>query len=93
MKNKNIGSDFSDFLNEEGILAQTEKNATKRVLAFQIEELMKKNNISKSGMAKRMHTSRSSVDRLLNPDVHSMTLQTLEAAAGVLGRKVHIELV
>lgn len=93
MKNKNIGSSFDDFLNEEGLLAQTEKNATKRVIAYQIEELMKKNKISKSSMAKRMHTSRSSVDRLLDPNVNSMTLHTLEAAAGVLGKQIRVELV
>ena len=93
MKNKYIGSSFDDFLNEEGILAQTEKNATKRVIAYQIEQLMLTNHISKSNMAKKMNTSRSSVDRLLDPTVNSMTLQTLEAAASVLGKKVHIELV
>ncbi|QFR50305.1 helix-turn-helix domain-containing protein [Sulfurimonas lithotrophica] len=93
MKNKNIGSSFDDFLSEEGHLAQTEKNATKRVIAYQIEQLMKAQNISKAAMARKMHTSRSSVDRLLDPHVDSMTLHTLEAAAGVLGKKIHVELV
>ena len=93
MKNKYIGSSFDDFLSEEGILAQTEKNATKRVIAYQIEQLMLTKHISKSSMAKKMNTSRSSVDRLLDPTVNSMTLQTLEAAASVLGKRVHVELV
>jgi len=93
MNKEYIGSSFDDFLNEEGILAETEKNATKRVIAFQVKQLMLEKNISKSKMAKEMRTSRSSIDRLLDPSVNSMTLHTLESAASILGKRLHIELI
>jgi predicted XRE-type DNA-binding protein len=93
MKKEHIGSSFDNFLNEEGILAETERSATKRVIAFQVQQLMLKNNISKSRMARDMKTSRSSIDRLLDPDIDSMTLHTLESAASILGKRLHIELI
>ena len=95
MKNKNqhIGSAFDEFLQEEGILEESHKIATKRVLAHQIESLMKREKLTKSAMAKKMHTSRTSINRLLDPNEKSLTLKTLEAAANVLGKKVHVELV
>jgi len=92
MKNKHIGSDFNDFLEEEGILVEAEVQATKRVLAYQLQQLMSKDKISKTKMAKKMHASRATLDRLLDPESTSMTLHTLESAAEVLGRRVHIEL-
>jgi DNA-binding Xre family transcriptional regulator len=93
MDNKHIGSNFDDFLEEEGILAEVEANAIKRVLAFQLADLMQKENISKTAMAKRMKTSRSSIDRLLDPQNKSVTLQTLERAALVLGKRLEIKFV
>jgi DNA-binding Xre family transcriptional regulator len=93
MDNKYIGSNFDDFLQEEGILAEVEANAIKRVIAFQLADLMQKENISKTAMAKRMKTSRSSVDRLLDPQNKSVTLQTLERAALVLGKRLEIKFV
>jgi DNA-binding Xre family transcriptional regulator len=93
MNNKHIGSNFDDFLEEEGILAEVEANAIKRVIAFQLADLMQKENISKTAMAKRMKTSRSSVDRLLDPQNESVTLQTLERAALVLGKRLEIKFV
>ena len=92
MNKKHIGSKFDDFLEEEGILAETEATAVKRVIAFQIEQLMNKNRLSKSAMARRMHTSRSSLDRLLDPENPSITLQTLERAASALGKRLKINL-
>ncbi|MBD3377250.1 helix-turn-helix domain-containing protein [candidate division KSB1 bacterium] len=93
MDNKHIGSNFDDFLEEEGILAEVEANAIKRVLAFQLADLMQKENISKTALAKRMKTSRSSIDRLLDPQNKSVTLQTLERAALVLGKRLEIKFV
>ncbi len=94
MVNKmHIGSDFDDFLEEEGLLTETEAVAVKRVIAYQLEQLMREKNLTKSGMAKQMNTSRTSLDRLLDPDNPSVTLQTLERAARVLNKRLHIEFV
>lgn len=92
MKNKHRGSKFDDFLEEEGLRAETEAVAIKRVIAFQIELEMKKSKLTKSVMAKKMHTSRSALDRLLDPSNVSITLQTLESAALALGKHLKIEL-
>ncbi len=93
MNKECMSSSFDDFLNDERILEKTENIATKRVIAFQVQQLMLKKNISKSKMAKEMKTSRSSVDRLLDPSVDSMTLHTLESAASILGKRLHIKLI
>jgi len=93
MKQKNIGSSFDDFLEEEGIYSDTEAVATKRVIAYQIQKMMEEERLTKKEMAERMHTSRSAFDRLLDPKNFSVTLQTLERAATALGKKVSIKLV
>ncbi len=90
--NKHHGSRFDDFLEEEGLLAEAEAVAIKRVLAWQIEGLMQKEGLSKSEMARRMGTSRSALDRLLDPNNPSVTLLTIERAAMALGKKVRFEL-
>lgn len=87
-----IGSDFDDFLEEEGILSEVEIVAAKRVIAWQIAELMKNEQISKTAMATRMQTSRAVLDRLLDPENTGVTLKTLGKAAAVLGKKIHINL-
>ncbi|MCX5855465.1 MAG: Fis family transcriptional regulator [Deltaproteobacteria bacterium] len=93
MQNKqHIGSNFDDFLKEEGMLAHAEAVAIKRVIAYQLEVEMKRANVTKMEMAKKMRTSRSSLDRLLDPENASVSLLTLERAAVVLGRKLRIEL-
>ncbi len=89
--NPHVGSDFDEFLAEEGILADVESVAIKCVLAFQIRQLMQAEGISKSEMAQRMNTSRSSLDRLLDPSNESVTLQTLQRAAQALGKRLRIE--
>ena len=89
---KNIGSKFDDFLDDEGLLAETEAVAAKRVIAFQLRELMKKQKLTKVQLAKRMKTSRSALERLLDPDNVSVTLLTLERAARALGKSIRIEL-
>ena len=91
MKNKHAGSGFDDFLQEEGLLAETEAVALKRVLAFQLEKEMEERKLSKFAFARQMKTSRSSLDRLLDPDNPSVTLLTLEKAAAVLGLQLKVE--
>lgn len=93
MKNKHIGSNLDDFLEEDGILAEVEAAAVKRVLAYKVEQMMKKKHITKTSLAKKMHTSRSALDRLLDPDNVSVTLQTLERAALAVGKRLKINLV
>jgi len=90
--NKNIGSNFDDFLKEEEILDEAQEAAIKKVLAYQIEQAMKEHNITKTDMAKRMNTSRCSLDRLLDPSNESVTLLTMKKAADAVGRKLKIEL-
>ena len=92
MKNKHLGSSFDDFLEEEGLRAETEATAIKRVIAYQIEMEMKRAKLTKSAMAEKMCTSRSALDRLLDPANVSITLQTLERAALALGKNLKIEL-
>ena len=93
MKHKNIGSNFDDFLNDEGLLVDTETAAIKRVIAFQVDALMKEKRISKTAMAIQMKTSRSSLNRLLDPTNTSITLQTLEKAAHVIGKRLKVEFI
>jgi len=92
MKNRHLGRDFDDFLKEEGILAEVEPAAVKRVIAFEIEQMMKEKGLSKTAMARRMSTSRSALERLLDPGNVSVTLQTLERAALALDKRLKIEL-
>ena len=92
MKNKHTGSNFDDFLKEEGIFPEAEAAAVKRVIAFKIKQMMEKKHLSKTAMADKMKTSRSALDRLLDPSNVSMTLQTLERAALALGKKLKIKI-
>ena len=92
MKNKNIGSNFDDFLKEEGMLAEVEAAATKRAISYQISQMMKRKNINKSRLAMQMGTSRSALERLLEPKNVSVTLLTLEKVALALGKKLRIQL-
>lgn len=91
-KNPHIGSSFDDFLSEEAILDEVTAVATKRVIAWQIAEGMAAHKLSKTAMAKKMHTSRASLNRLLDEEDTSLTLTTLVSAAAALGKKVKIEL-
>mgnify|MGYP001613695819 FL=1 len=92
MKSKHLGGNFDDFLQEQDMLAGAEAVAAKRVLSFQIEKVMRERGLTKVEMATRMRTSRTSVDRLLDPKNISVTLNTLEKAALVLGKKLNIRL-
>jgi DNA-binding Xre family transcriptional regulator len=93
MKVEYLGSNFDDFLVEEGLLAEVEAVAIKRVIAYQVTELMKEKNLTKTAMAERMETSRAALERLLDPANESVTLQTLERAAMALGKRLRIEFV
>lgn len=86
------GSKLDDFLDEEGLLAESEAVAVKRVIAWQLQEMMKQQGLSRTALAGRMKTSRASLDRLLDPENASVTLLTLERAAMALGLRVRIEL-
>jgi predicted XRE-type DNA-binding protein len=90
---KNVGSDLDDFLKDEGLLEQTEAVAIKRVIAFQLQNAMKHKHLTKTVMAKKMHTSRSAVERLFDPGNNSVTLGTLNRAATAVGKKLRVELV
>jgi len=92
MAKKNIGSDFHDFLTEDGLLEEATAVAVKRYIAFELAKKMREKNLSKSEMARRMETSRSALDRLLDPGNSSVTLQTLQSAAQALGGRLKVEL-
>lgn len=92
-RNKHIGSSLEEFLKEEGIFEETRAVALKETLAWQVQQAMEKDNISKVEMARRMNTSRAALDRLLDPGNASVTLQTLTRAAHAIGRDLRIELV
>ena len=91
MDRKHLGSSFEDFLREEGTLEETTSRAIKRVLARQLQKLMHENGLSKSEMARRMQTSRPALERLLDPDNDSVTLNTLQKAAKAVGRELRLE--
>ena len=92
-KHPNIGSSLDDLLKEKGILEEVNAAVLKRVIALQIEDEMRRRKISKSDLAKRMHTSRMAVDRLLDTNNGSVTLSTLGRVASALGRRLSVELV
>ena len=89
-RNPHSGSNFDDFLKEEGIFEEVHAKALKRALAEQIEESMQAANISKMKMAELMATSRSQLDRVLDPDNISIQLDTLMKAARAVGKTVEI---
>jgi len=91
--NKHVGSSLDDFLQEEGILEEARSLAIKETVAWQVQQAMTKENITKVEMAKRMKTSRAALDRLLDPGNGAVTLQTLTRAAHAVGRGLRIELV
>jgi predicted XRE-type DNA-binding protein len=93
MSNPRIGSSFESFLGDEGIREEVQDLAQKRVLAWQIEEAMKQAGIRKVEMARRMGTSRTQIERLLDPSNNKVQLDTLQRAARAVGRTLKLELV
>jgi antitoxin HicB len=90
---KHIGTQLEDFLAEEGILEETTAIAIKEVIAWQLAEEMRKKKITKKRMAEMMRTSRTQLDRILNPKSGNATLETLQRAAKIVGRELRVELV
>ncbi len=88
-----FGSSFDGFLKDEGLLEESTLAAAKRVLGMQIAREMKRQNLTKSQMARHMRTSRASLDRLLDPENESVTLQTMDKAARSLGRRIAVALI
>ncbi len=91
-QNKHIGSSLDDLLKETGELAEVRAVVIKRMIALEIAQMMERERITKTKMAEMMDTSRSALDRLLNPNNTSVTLHTLDNAARAIGKKLHIEL-
>ncbi len=91
-RNPHVGSTLNDFLKEEGILEELQVQAIKEVVAWQLEEAMKKKRVSKASLAKMLRTSRTQVNRLLDPAC-DVTLSSLQRAAALVGRQVRLELV
>ena len=92
MLKKNIGSSFNNFLQEESLLESSTAVALKRVIAWQIDQEMKAQKLTKTELAKRMHTSRAALNRLLDENDASLILTTLASAAAALGKKVNLQL-
>jgi antitoxin HicB len=92
MKKKNLGSSVDSWLREEGIYEEVSAAAIKRVLSRQVEAAMREKHLSKAEMARRMHTSRAALDRLLDPEYDAVTLSTLRKAAAAVGRELRLEL-
>ena len=91
-RNPHMGSSLDDFLKEEGTFEELQVQAIKEVVAWQLEEAMKKKQVSKARLAKLLHTSRTQVSRLLDPE-SDITLSSLQRAAALVGRQVRLELV
>ena len=93
MKRATVGSAFDDFLAEEEMLPTVEARAIKRVVAWELSQALKRHNLTKVRLARRMRTSRAALDRLLDPTNSSLTLGVLTRAAHVLGKRVRITFV
>lgn len=91
--NKHIGSSFDDFLDEENLLTNTTAEALKRVLAWQINNFLEINHLNKKTFAERMKTSRSQLDRLLDPENTNISLKALVSTAKAMGKHVEIRIV
>jgi len=89
--NKFKGSNFDDFLEEEGILEEVSAKAHKKLLALQLSDIMLEKQITKTSLAAKLKTSRSQLDRILDPDNSSITIEVLERVAHAVGKKLHIE--
>ena len=89
--NKHAGSNFDDFLEEEGIFEEVTAKAHKRLLALQLSDIMEEKKITKSSLAEKLKTSRSQLDRILDPENSSITLEVLERVAHAVGKNLRIE--
>ncbi|MCE7030993.1 helix-turn-helix domain-containing protein [Jiella avicenniae] len=87
-----LGESFDSFLKDQGIHEEATATATKRVIAYQLQQIMEEQGITKTEMARRLATSRAQLDRLLDPDNETVTLATLSRAAHAVGRTIRLEL-
>jgi predicted transcriptional regulator len=87
------GSTLDSFLEIEGVLAEFQAKAIKEVIAWQLADAMKERGLTKTRLAALMHTSRTQVDRVLDPNDGNVTIETLQRAAAIVGRRVQLELV
>ena len=91
--NKHRGPTLDSFLEDEGVLGEFQARAIKEVIAWQLADAMKERKLGKNHLATMMHTSRTQVDRVLDPSNGNVTIETLQRAAAVVGRRVQLELV
>ena len=92
-KNPHIGGRFEDWLKDEGMYEEATSAAIKKVVAWQIQQAMQEQNLTRTEMARRMETSRVQLNRLLDPKNDGVTLATLSRAAAIVGRRLRLELV
>lgn len=92
MRKKHIGSKFEDFLSDDGRLEESTAIAMKRVISWQIQQAMKEAHMNKATLARRMNTSRAQLDRLLDENNPSATLDTIARAATALGKRIHLDI-
>jgi hypothetical protein len=92
-RNKHKGSSIDDFLKAEGVFEEFQARAVKEVISWQLAQAMKERKLSKRRLAALMRTSRTQVDRVLDPDDGNVTIETLQRAAAIVGRKLQVELV
>jgi predicted XRE-type DNA-binding protein len=92
MKRKHLGSKFEDFLAADGMLEECRASAIKFKIARELEKAMREQRISKAEVAKRLRTSRTGVDRLLDPENTSITLNTMAKVANLLGKRIEFAL-
>ena len=90
--NPRVGSTLESFLREDGTYEDAKEQAIKSVLAYKLERAMKAQNLSKAKMAERMETSRSQLDRVLDPENEGVTLHALKRAAAAVGMRIELEL-
>jgi antitoxin HicB len=92
-KNPHFGSSLEDFLEAEGLLEEATEHAIKAVVAWQLRTTMEQQHLTKAALAKQLHTSRSQIDRVLDPNNDDVTVATLRKAAEAVGRKLRLELI
>lgn len=93
VRNRHRGSTLDEFLANDGVLEEFQAKAIKEVVAWQLGEAMRERKLSKNQLAKQMRTSRTQIDRLLDPAAENVTIETLQRAAAVVGKRVQIELI
>jgi antitoxin HicB len=92
-RNPHFGSSVEDFLEAKGLLEEATEHAIKAVVAWQLKTRMEQQHLTKSALAKKLHTSRSQIDRVLDPNNDDVSVSTLRKAAEAVGQKLKLELV